>query len=117
MWSPAGAARQEPLVAPQTAVVPKRRNRRPSRYPAHRAPTVAGRPPRQGRPATVQEAPRYPLTRGPAHRPAGFTIQRVEHNAEHPHCPGLVEWGVAVAALRRLHAGRAAPAALAVADG
>jgi secretion/DNA translocation related TadE-like protein len=55
---PAGAARREPLVAPQIAVGSERRNRRPSRYPAQPRPDRR-RParPRQGRPATVYPAP------------------------------------------------------------
>ena len=108
-------------IAPQTAVGPERRNRRP--------PPVSG-PPRadRRRPARPPTRPAGGgLPRSPADRPAGPPIsgpgrgdgglaQRVEHDVEHPHRPRLVQRGVAVAALRRLHAGRAPGAALAVAD-
>src|SRR5690606_28636079 len=65
------------------------------------------------------------LPRGRAHRSGpsrrdggrrGRLPQRVEHHVQHRDRPRLVQRGVAVAALGRLHAGRAAGAALAVGD-
>ena len=76
----------------------------------HRAAAAAGRlgPRRAGR--------RWPKIRREIATALRTAAHGLEHHVEHRHRAGLVEWGVAVAALGRLHARRAAGPALAVDD-
>ena len=82
-------------VAPQTAVGPERRL----------TPTPEPAAPRRA--AAVPPAP--PTGRAGGGLPQPHTVaERVQHHIQHPHGARLVQRGVAVAALGRLHARRAA---------
>ena len=112
-WSPLdGSAHAGPAT---TMSLPSLRwGRRVPRTPTpdrlHRAAAAAGRlgPRRAGR--------RWPKIRREIATALRTAAHRLEHHVEHRHRARLVERGVAVAALGRLHARRAAGPALAVDD-